>query len=101
MTGALEWVRAGSTATGTIELSGHPEQTTLVGPGTYPLCISFVGDSFDGSIEVNGRPVPISGQLTATGVDLTFTASPAMNPTLSFTSIGPGSYSYRPSYPAG
>jgi hypothetical protein len=45
--------------------------------------------------------VPISGQLTATGVDFEFTDSPAMNPTLSFTSIGPGSYSYPPSYPAG
>ena len=101
MAAVLEWIRTGSSATGTIELSGHPESITVVGPGTYPLRISFVGDSFTGSLEVSGRPVPISGQLTAAGVDLTFTASPAMNPTLSFTSIGPGSYSYSPSYPTG
>jgi hypothetical protein len=101
MTALLEWTRAGSTATGTIELSGHPEAITLVGPGTYPLCISFVNESFSGNVEVKGQLVAISGQLTAAGVDVTFNASTYMYPTLSFTSIGPSAYSYPPSYPAG
>jgi hypothetical protein len=88
-------------ATGTIELEGSPQPITVVGPGTYPVQISFNGTSFTGSAEVNGQPVAISGQVTATGVDLEFNASTAINPTLSFTSIGPGGYSYPPSYPAG
>jgi len=100
MTAILKWTRVGSGATGTLELSGTPQPITVIGPGTYPLCISFVNDSFNGNLQVKGRLVPISGQLSATGVDLTFNASPAMYPTLSFTSIGPGGYSYPPSYPA-
>jgi hypothetical protein len=101
MTAILEWTRARSSATGTIELSGQPEPITAVGPGTYPVCVSFVNETFSGNLEVNGRPVPISGQLTATGVDLRFNASSAINPTLSFTSVRPGGYSYPPSQPAG
>jgi hypothetical protein len=101
MRSVLEWTRGGSIAVGTIELSGDPEPITEVPPGTYQLCISFVGDSFNGNLEVKGQPVPISGQLTQIGVDLEFDASSAMNPTLNFTSIGPGSYSYAPSYPPG
>ncbi|HEY0871110.1 MAG TPA: hypothetical protein VGD55_11975 [Acidothermaceae bacterium] len=100
MTAVLDWIRSGSTARGTMGLSGHPEPITEIPPGSYPLCISFVGDSFTGRLEVKGQPVPISGQLTATGVDVEFDASPAMDPTLRFTSIGPGSYSYPPSHPA-
>jgi hypothetical protein len=94
MTAVMEWIRTGSTAVGTIELSGDPEAVTDIGPGTYPLCISFVDDPFHGNLQVNGRLVPVSGQLTATGVLLTFPASPAMDPSLTFTSIGPGRYSY-------
>jgi len=101
MTAVMEWIRTGSTAVGTIELSGDPETVTDIGPGTYPLCISFVDDPFHGNLQVNGRLVPVSGQLTATGVLLMFDASPAMDPSLTFTSIGPGRYSYAPSYSAG
>jgi hypothetical protein len=102
MTAVMEWIRTGSTAVGTIELSGDPETVTDIGPGTYPLCISFVDDPFHGNLQVNGRLVPVSGQLTATGVLLRFDASPAMDPSLTFTSIGPGRYSYSPpSYSAG
>jgi len=101
MHAVLRWTRTGSTATGTIELAGNPQPVTVVGPGTYPLQISFEGASFTGSVEVKGQPVAISGQLTAAGVDLEFKASTDINPTLSFTSIGPGGYSYPPSYPAG
>ena len=101
MTAVMEWIRTGSTAVGTIELSGDPETVTDIGPGTYPLCISFVDDPFHGNLQVNGRLVPVSGQLTATGVLLTFDASPAMDPSLTFTSVGPGRYSYPPSSSAG
>jgi hypothetical protein len=101
MHAVLQWTRAGSMATGTIELEGSPQPITVIGPGTYPVQISFNGTSFTGSAEVNGQPVAISGQVTPTGVDLEFNASTAINPTLSFTSIGPGGYSYPPSYPAG
>jgi hypothetical protein len=96
MSALLQWHRTASTATGTVELSGTPHVITGLGPGTYPLRISFAGDSFTGSLEVSGQQVSISGQLTATGVDLTFDASPAANPTLDFTSTGAGSYSYPP-----
>jgi hypothetical protein len=103
MTAVMEWIRTGSTAVGTIDLSGDPETVTDIGPGRYPLCISFVDDPFHGNLnlQVNGRLVPVSGQLTATGVLLTFDGSPAMNPSLTFTSIGPGRYSYPPSDSAG
>lgn len=101
MGAALQWQRGASAATGTVELSGTPQVITGIGPGTYPLRISFAGDSFTGSLEVGGQSVPISGELTATGVDLTFNASQAANPTLDFTSTGAGDYSYPPNYPAG
>jgi hypothetical protein len=96
MSALLQWHRTASTATGTVELSGTPQVITGIGPGTYPLRISFAGDSFTGSLEVSGQPVSISGELTAAGVNLTFNASPAVNPTLDFTSTGTGAYSYPP-----